>query len=51
MQRATSRDYDAGNTADLFNVVYDTYDRDGFSNKACNRCLLDTRVSSCPQHV
>ena len=48
-KRVITRDYDEGTMPDLFDVVYDTYSRDGFSIKACNRCLCDIQMRLYPQ--
>ena len=43
-KRATTRDYDESK-AELFDFVYEAYRRDGFSIKACHRCMLDMRIA------
>ena len=48
-KRAITRDYDARNMPDVFDLIYDTYGRDGCSINACHCCWLDVQMRSYPQ--
>ena len=53
MERATNCNFNDRNTPDLFDVVYDTFGRDGFSSKSngilgiVNRVILTISMGSC----
>ena len=49
--RAITRDYVDRHIPDVLDAVYDTYGRDGRSNNACHRCLLDMQMRSYLQSV
>ena len=48
--KTTKRRYDDRNIRDVFDVVYDTYGRDGCSVNACHRCWLEILMRSYPQY-